>query len=76
MNGHLWLCLPFEEGVVQLLIIDVDLSHFRPNTFAHLCLQCLLVFLLLQRLPHLHNAGRLDELRKIKRWLFYPAFTL
>ena len=47
MNAHLWLRLPFEESIMQLLIININLSHFRPHTFTHLSLQRLLIFLFL-----------------------------
>ena len=76
MNTHLWLCLPFEESVMQLLIIDVDLSHLRAHTFTHFGLQCFLILFLLQCLPHLHNASGLDKIWQIKWRLFYTTFPL
>lgn len=35
MNGELWFDLPLEEGVVQLLVVDVDFSHLGPNLLPH-----------------------------------------
>jgi len=76
MNRHFWLCLPFEKSIMQLLIIDVDLSHFRSHTFTHFGFQCLLILFLLEGLSHLHNTSGLDKLWQIKWRLFYASFPL
>lgn len=76
MRGHPRLGLPLEEGVVQLLVVDVDLAQLRPDLLSHLRLQVLRVLLLLKRGPHLHDAGLLDEVRKFKRRLFDASLAL
>lgn len=45
MNRELGLDLPFEEGVVQLLVVDVDLPHLGPNFLSHFGLHGFGVFL-------------------------------
>lgn len=45
--SHLRLGLEAEKGVVQLLVVDVDLAHLRLNAFASLLLERLSVLLLL-----------------------------
>ena len=45
MNGHLGLGLEPEKGVVQFLVVDVNLAQFGANLFSHLCLQVLLLLL-------------------------------
>ena len=39
MIRHPRLLLIFEEGVVQDLVVDVDLAHLGLHTFAHLLLK-------------------------------------
>lgn len=45
MDGEFGLGLPLEEGIVQLLVIDVDLPHFGTNLLPHLRLHRLLLLL-------------------------------
>lgn len=45
MDGEFGLDLPFEEGVMQLLVVDVDLPHLGPNFLSHLGLHGFGVFL-------------------------------
>lgn len=35
MDGQLWLGLPLEEGIVQFLVVNVDLPHLGPNLLSH-----------------------------------------
>ena len=35
MDGEFGFDLPFEEGVVELLVVDVDLSHLGTNLLPH-----------------------------------------
>lgn len=37
--------LPFEEGVVQLLVVDVDLPHLGPHFLSHFGLHGFGIFL-------------------------------
>ena len=76
MDAHLRFRLPLEKGVMQLLVVDVDLPHLRPDPLPHLGLERLLVLLLLQCLPHFHDAGCLDEFWQIERRLFDAALAL
>lgn len=39
MDGHPRLGLVAEEGVVQLLVVDVDLAHLGAHLLPHLLLQ-------------------------------------
>jgi len=48
MEGHFGLGLPLEEGVVQLLVVDVDLAQLGPNLLPHLRLQALVILLFLR----------------------------
>lgn len=45
VDGELWFDLPFEEGVVEFLVIDVDLSHLRTNLLSHFGFHGLSIFL-------------------------------
>lgn len=45
MYRELWFDLPFEEGVVQLLVVDVDLPHLGPNFLSHFGLHGFGIFL-------------------------------
>ena len=45
MDAKFWFSLPLEEGVVQLLVVNVDLAQLRPDALSHLRLHCLCVFL-------------------------------
>ena len=49
MNGHLGLGGKPEEGVVQFLVVDVDLAELGSNLLTHLGLQVLRFFLGTQR---------------------------
>lgn len=35
MDSEFGFDLPFEEGVVELLVVDVDLSHLGTNLLPH-----------------------------------------
>lgn len=35
MDGEFGFDLPFEESIVEFLVVDVDLSHFGPNLLSH-----------------------------------------
>lgn len=35
MDSELRFDLPFEESVVELLVVDVDLSHLGANLLSH-----------------------------------------
>lgn len=65
-----------EECVVQLLIINIDLAQFRPSSFPHLSFECLCLFLILKRCPHLHDARLFDELGQVEWRFFYTALSL
>lgn len=35
VDGQLWLGLPLEEGIMQFLVVNVDLPHLGPNLLSH-----------------------------------------
>ena len=35
VDGQLWLGLPLEEGVMQFLVVNVDLPNLGPNLLSH-----------------------------------------
>ena len=45
VDGELGLHLPLEEGVVELLVVDVDLAHLGTHLLPHLGLHGLGIFL-------------------------------
>ncbi len=61
MHRHPWLGLPLEEGVVELLVVDVYLAQLGAHLLPLLGLHALRVLLLLQRFPHLHDPGFLQK---------------
>ena len=65
MDAHFWFCLPLEEGVVKLLVVDGQLPHLWTNPLPCLLLERLGVFLVLQCLAHLHHTGRLTKSNNI-----------
>lgn len=46
MDGELRLDLPLEEGVVELLVVDVDLAHLWANFLPHFGLHSFSILLL------------------------------
>lgn len=65
--GHLGLGLKLEEGIVQLLVVDVDLSHLRLNALARLGFERLPLLLLLDRVSLRCDAGIGDEACRSER---------
>ena len=45
----MWLGLVLEEGIMQNLIVDVQLAHFRLHAVSLLLLQLLVLFLFLHK---------------------------
>lgn len=45
MDGEFRLHLPLEEGVVELLVVNVDLAHLGTNLLPHLGLHGLGILL-------------------------------
>lgn len=45
VDGEFGFDLPFEESVVELLVVDVDLSHLGANLLSHFGFHCFGVFL-------------------------------
>ena len=76
VKRHPGFRLPFEEGVVELLVVNVDLAHLGPRLLPHLRLEALLVLLLLERLAHLHDASFLDEVGQVKGRFLNTSFSL
>ena len=76
MHGHLRLGLMPEEGIVQLLVVDLNFAHLWSDFFSHLRLERLGVFLLGHSLSHLHNASSFDEFWQVERRLLETSFAL
>lgn len=49
MDGELWLDLPFEESVMELLVVNVNLAHLWPNFLTHLGLHSFSILLQMWR---------------------------
>lgn len=76
MVSHPWLRLPLEEGVVQFLVVDVDLAQLGPHLFSHLGLEAFLRLFFLESLPHLGDACSPDEVGQLERGLLDTTFSL
>ena len=70
MAGHLRFSLIPEEGIVKLLVIDVDFSELWSNSLSHFCLHRLFGFFLLKRLSHFHDSSLFDKLGELEWGLF------
>ena len=75
-DGHFGLGLPFEEGIVQLLVVDVDATHLGSDAFAHFGFERFRLLLFLQSRAHLHNARLLDEVGQVERRLLNTTLAL
>jgi len=66
----------FEERVMQDLIIDVDLAHFRLQALTHFLLQSLTLVSFSALFPQLSDACRLNEVRQFEWDLVNTTFVL
>ena len=58
VERHPRIGLPLEEGVVQLLVVNVNLAQLGPDLLAHLRLHRLGVLLVLEGGAHLHDTWK------------------
>ena len=70
------LCHVLEEGVVQLLVIYVDLSHLRLHALARLRLERHVGLLLFDRVTHGCNTGVGDVRRELERGFLNTTLAL
>ena len=73
--GEARLGLELEEGVVEDLVVDVDLAHLGLHPLLLLALELLRVLLLEHARADLLDASRRDELGKLEGGLFHPALA-
>mmetsp|Transcript_136776 Transcript_136776/g.381242 ORF Transcript_136776/g.381242 Transcript_136776/m.381242 type:complete len:233 (+) Transcript_136776:1318-2016(+) len=73
--GEFWLVGKLEEGIVENLVIDIELSHLRMYPVSALLLQRLGFLLLHDGLTDLRNASGLDEVGKLEGRLLHTALA-
>lgn len=73
MDREIWLGLVSKEGIVQLLIVHLDLAQFGTKGFAGFRFELLLVFLLFDGVAHVADARVFDEVGQGKLGLFNAA---
>lgn len=61
---------------MELLVINIDFAELGPRALAHLGLERLCLFLVLERGAHLHDAGLLDEVWQVEWGLLYAPLAL
>ena len=74
--SHRRLCLEFEEGIVQLLVVDVNLTHLGLYTFSCLSLERHVGLLLFDCVAHRRDAGVGDGCRELERCFLYSSLAL
>ena len=76
MCSLLGFLLVLEEGIVQHLVINVDLAHLWLHSLPHLLLERLCIVRLACLLAELADSGLLDEVRQLEWYLVDAALVL
>lgn len=74
--GDKRFCLELEERVMQLLIINIHLPHFRLNSLSRLRFQTHPRLLLLYGVPHRRNPRISDVTRQLERRFLDTSLSL
>lgn len=70
MNSELGFDLPLEKSIMELLVVDVDLAHLRPNFLSHFGLHSLCILLWNMEAGQVMYKTELPELLDIKNTRF------
>lgn len=76
MRSLLGLLLVLEEGVVQDLVVNLNLAHLRLHALPHLLLERLGIVCLASLLTKSTDSCLLDEVRQLEGYLVYATLVL
>ena len=76
VRSLLGFLLVLKEGIVQHLVVYLNLAHLRLHSLSHLLLQCFSLVCLSSLLPQLTDARLFNEIRQLEWYLVYTALIL